>query len=71
MPGRSYRSSMRRHRQVLPAVPDYDSALIGEPRKIATKRLRRVGGNADLEVLFHADRRPVVGKVAQAPETVR
>lgn len=54
---------------MLTAVPDDDSALVGEPREIASKRLRRVGGNANFEVLFHADARPVVGKVAQASQT--
>lgn len=54
---------------MLPADPDHDSLLIGEPREVATKRLRRVGGDADFEVLFYADLLPVVGELAQAPET--
>ena len=54
---------------MLAAVTNDDSALVGEPREIASKRLRRVGGNANFEVLFHADARPVVRKIAQAPQT--
>ena len=53
---------------MLAAVPDDQSALFGEPRKVATKRLRGVGGNPDLEVLLHANLRPVVRELAQTPE---
>ncbi len=53
---------------MFPAVTDDDSALVGEPREVAAKRLRRIGGNPDLEVLLHANLRPVVRELAQTPE---
>ena len=53
---------------MLPAVPDDNLALVGVSYETASKRLGRVSTHPDLEVLFHAGRRPVVEELPQTPE---